>query len=93
MKYIKRIEGRVCGPHNATELYFRNTHPTRPIRIGVDHHWVQDGQEIHKPLVFVLSPNPTSDPKPNDKDALMGCQIPGPTLQQFYWELESAEWG
>jgi len=91
MQYVKKIYGAVCGPHNSKLLYYRNAHPSITIKITVDHHWFYDGKERHETQYYTLLPNPNQPFEPNEKDVLMGCPIPGPTLQTFHWDLKAAE--
>lgn len=91
MQYIKPVLGDVCGPQNTRLLYYRNVHPTLRIKITVHHHWVYEGQEYHQYPVYVLEPNPRAGSAPTELDQFMGCPIPGPTMQQFYWDVLKAE--
>lgn len=91
LSYIKRVSGDVCGPHNTKRLYYRNTHPSWTIRIVVDHCWVYNGKEHHERQEYILKPNPNSNLNiVSPLDAHMGCPIPGPTMQQFYWDIVDA---
>ena len=93
ISYIKPIYGDVCGPHATRLLYYRNIHPNKAIRITIDHWWVHENQVLHQPpQQYVLGPVPHADPQvvhPSDK--FMGCPIPGPTMQQFHWDVIKAE--
>lgn len=91
--YIKRVYGSSCGPHGPLSrvLYYRNTHPNLTIKITVDHHWEYEGRIHHETQYYTLSPNPVHDYyTPNHLDHEMGCMVPGPTLQQFHWDLKDA---
>jgi hypothetical protein len=92
-QYIKAIYGAACGPWGAQILYYRNTHPNRAIRITIRHHWVYEN-ETHEdpPYDVVLAPNLNGGQTPTEKDALMGCPIPGPTSQRFHWDMVKAVW-
>ena len=91
MVYIRPILGEVCGPHQTKLLYYRNTHPSWTIRIKVDHHWIYNGEELHEEKHYVLQPNPTANPGAvSPLDVLMGCPIPGPTMQTFHWDVVDA---
>jgi hypothetical protein len=92
--YIKEVYGEVCGPHATRLLYYRNTHPSLTLKIRVDHWWkIDSGEVLHNPPVdHVLPPNPGADPHVvHPKDSYMGCPIPGPTMQQFYWDFKVIE--
>lgn len=93
MQYIKAIYGEACGPWGAHILYYRNIHRSRSIRITIRHHWIYQNETHEKPLyTVVLEPNLYGGSNPTDKDALMGCPIPGPTSQRFNWDVVKAEW-
>ena len=92
MRYIQRVTGDACGPHNSRFLYYRNIHTSWHIRIFVNNHWIYNGEEISEKKEYVLSPNPTFNYNlPNSLDAYMGCPIPGPTLQTFHWDIYDAK--
>lgn len=93
MQYIKEVLGEACGPWGANVLHYRNVHPRRAIRITIRHHWIYNGEVVENPPYnLVLQPNSNGGEAPNDKDALMGCPIPGPTTQRFNWDVKKAEW-
>lgn len=91
MTYIKRVFGAVCGPHNSRLLYYRNTHPSWTIKIIIDHWWEYNGKEYHEEKERILKPNPNGNLEVvSPLDELMGCPIPGPTMQQFHWDVVNA---
>lgn len=91
--YVKAIHGDPCGNWGAHVLYYRNIHPRRRIRITIRHHWIYEGETREEPpYTVVLEPNLYGGAVPTDKDARMGCPIPGPTTQRFNWDVIKAEW-
>lgn len=92
-QYIKEVFGEACGPWGARILYYRNVHPKHAIRITIRHHWIYNGEVVEDPPYdVVLQPNPYGGENPNDKDARMGCPIPGPTTQRFNWDVKNPRW-
>lgn len=93
MQFVQPVYGNICGPHNVRLLYYRNIHPTTRIRIFVHHHYLHNNQQVSQSQQYVLYPNPKGEPdKPNSLDVIMGCPIPGPTMQRFHWDIDAAEW-
>jgi hypothetical protein len=93
MQFVKTIYGGVCGPHNTRLIYYRNIHPSNPIRITVEVTWTYEGHDYRdeKKPVLLPSKNPYAEsPGPEDYEA--GCPIPGPTMQQFHYKVVNAEW-
>jgi hypothetical protein len=88
--YIIPVEGGPCG-RLSKFLYFRNIHSSRRIRIWVRKSWTYEGKNYEEFLDPIdLEANGNASPAPNEKDKLMGCPIPGPTSQQFFWEVKRA---
>lgn len=88
--YIKRVYGAVCGPFPLLSkiLYYRNTHPTLKLKIFIDHHYLYNNEIIHEYSDCTLLPNPTYDySTPHELDKEMGCMKPGPTAQEFFWDV------
>jgi len=92
LEYIKPIRGAVCGPHDSRQLYYRNTHPSTTLAITIDHWWLYEGRVVRDTRrTLTLAPNPRGNLHMVDPgDASMGCPIPGPTMQQFHWDVLSA---
>ena len=92
LAYIKPVRGAICGPHGSRLLYYRNTHPTQTLAITIDNWWLYEGRVAREPRrTITLAPNPNAHPHVVDpSDAYMGCPIPGPTLQQFHWDVLAA---
>ncbi len=92
LDYIAPIRGAPCGPHGSRLLYYRNTHPTLVLTITIDHWWLYEGRVVRdQRRTLTLAPNPRARPHVLDPaDEYMGCPIPGPTLQQFHWDVISA---
>ena len=90
VNYIVAVDGGDCGVPGTRALYYRNLHPDHRLAFHVEHHWVYENVEYREYLRFEAEPNGSAGPAATSRDVRMGCPIPGPTMQQFHWDVTHA---
>lgn len=88
--FIVAVDGEDCGVPGTKALYYRNLHPTHRLSFHVEHHWVYQAVEHRKYQRYEAAPNGNAGPAVTALDVRMGCPIPGPTMQQFHWDVTHA---
>ena len=90
IRFIKVVNGpQLCGSYAfpGYEQMLKSTHPSRAIKatleITSDRPDDATGQPIRYTEDHVVGSNGTT---------YLGCQIPGPTAQKFFWKPIAAIW-
>lgn len=81
-RYAQLVPGNQCGPLRVPFAQLRNSHTERSIIVTIKI-WSDNSNIPAERRIYDLRPQEVTP---------LGCPVPGPTLQRFIYEPETAEW-
>ena len=80
-QYIRQYSSGHCGPHTGTNVYVKNKHKTKAIKVKMRiQFWYRNEQRSNYKNYTVIA---------NGKK-FIGCTNPGPAMQTFNYSIQSA---